>query len=121
MASKPRSSSRPGSAKSDPKGALDAQDQLGSPETVNAEITIKLTGPGDIDMSSRLLIEFSHQFAHDGNQRALAGLFLGRVEMLAAVGLCHGRCLARSLRLLLIRIKRLRLCASFRAVRIAGS
>ena len=54
------------------KCALDAQDELGSPKAVDAEIAVELAGQGNIDASFGLLLQFLHQFAHDGNESALA-------------------------------------------------
>jgi hypothetical protein len=43
-------------------------------------------GQGDIDRSSRLLMELPHQFAHDGDQSALTRrLILSRIKGLASV------------------------------------
>lgn len=79
-----------------PKGALDAQDQLGPPKAVDAEVAIELAGA---ETSSGLSPAdgLAHQFANNGDEGALArGLVLSRVNGIASMVHYHGKSLASS-------------------------
>ena len=60
---------------------LDAQDELGPAEAVDAQIALDPTRRSDIEEPDPLRVQFAHEFRDNSNQVARALVLLGRVSL----------------------------------------